>query len=122
MFNRDCVRFPHAFAKAAAHRRVSAATTEQHTYQITLILASDNTLHFDLGAWRRLIEEHHGSLELAADQASFECDCPPAVDDAGYVRTSRGLLPWACTHARPEAFHGRLYPGGDGANGHRNRS
>ncbi len=43
MFNRDCVRFPHAFAKAAAHRRVSAATTEQHTYQITLILASDDT-------------------------------------------------------------------------------
>ncbi len=122
MFNRDCVRFPHAFAKAAAHRGVSAATTEQCTYQIALFLASDYTLYVDLGAWRRLIEEHHGSLELAADQASFECDCLAALDDTGYVRTSRGLLPCACTHARPEAFHGRLYPGGDGANGHRNRS
>jgi hypothetical protein len=66
--------------------------------------------------------KHHGSLELAADQASFECDCLAALDDTGYVRTSRGLLPCACTHARPEAFHGRLYPYGDGADGHRNQS
>lgn len=122
MFNRDCVRFPHALARAAAHRGVSAATTEQCTYQIALFLASDDTLYVDLGAWRRLIEEHRGSLELAADRASFECDCLAALDDTGYARTSRGLLPRACARARPEAFHGRLYPSGDGANGHRHRS
>ena len=122
MVSRDRAYLAQALAKAAVQPGVSAATTEQCTYQIAVFLASDYTLYVDLGAWRRLIEEHHGSLELAADQVSFECDCLAALDDTGYVRTSRGLLPCACTHARPEAFHGRLYPGGDGANGHRNRS
>ncbi len=75
MDSRDCVRLAHALAKAAVQPRVGAPTIEQCIYQIALVLARDNTLHFDLGAWRQLIEEHRESLELAADQASFERDC-----------------------------------------------
>ena len=122
MFNRDCVCFPRALAKAAAHRGVSAAATEQCTYQSALFLASDDILYVDLGAWRRLIEEHHGSLELTADQSSFERECLVPLKNTGHAPTSCEPIPRAYARARHEAFYRLLYPGGDSTNGHRNQS
>lgn len=104
MDSRDCVRLAHALAKAAVQPRASAATIEQCTYQIALLLARDNTLHVDLGAWRQLIEEHRESLELAADQASFERGCLAALENMGHPSTSCDPLPRVGARARPESF------------------
>ncbi len=104
MDSRDRAYLAQALAKAAVQPGVSAATIEQCIYQIALLLARDNTLHFDLGAWRQLIEEHRESLELAADQASFERDCLAVLENMGHPSMSCDPLPRVCARARPESF------------------